>query len=72
MSNVESPVAPALPGLRVHDQSPGFRPVGFHPAPRPEPAGFRHALRGKMLYPALLAMLSVASWVVTRDKDNLR
>jgi len=72
MSHVQSPVAPTLPRLGLRDDALGRRPVSFIPAPRPTPGGIRHSLRGKLLYPAVLAMLSVASWLVTRDKDNLR
>ena len=72
MSHVQSPVAPSLSRLGRRDDGPGLRPVSFKPAPPQMPGGTGHSLRGKLLYPAVLVLLSVASWLVTRDKDGLR
>lgn len=70
MSHIESPVIANVPriGLRG-DGFANVRPVSFSPAPHRTP-GF--SLRGTLLYPAVLTILSLAAHVVTRDKDGLR
>ncbi|WP_169833117.1 hypothetical protein [Sphingomonas panacis] len=69
MSQAGSPVV-RLPGL---GQSADTRAASKRPqALRRKPGGLWDSIRGKWLYPAILASVSIAVRLVSRKKDELR
>jgi len=68
-SSAELPVAP-LSRLGVGRAAQSSS--GAKPAVRRKPGGMWEVVRGKLLYPLILAGLSVAARIVSRKKDELR